>query len=116
MIEENDEVIERVARSLRPLPPANSAAVANVIAAVRASKERAPSRLTIVMEWMRTPTFSYASGGMLLAAGLAVGFITNRALSSLDQPATFEAAHAAATPVIAASTAPEAVREIPQPM
>ncbi len=116
MIEDNDYVIERVARALKPLPPVNAKAVANILAAARAQKARAPSRVSLVLEWMRQPTLSFASGGMLLAAGLALGFITNRALTTLDEPATFEASRSASVPVISASTAPEAVREVPMPM
>ena len=116
MIEDNDETIERVARALKPLPPVNAKAVANILAATRAQKNRAPSRVTLVLEWMREPTFSFASGGMLLAAGLALGFITNRAISSVDEPATFEAARSTTAPVMSASTVAEVVRQIPMPM
>ena len=116
MIEDNDEVIERVARALKPLPPVNAKAVANILAATRSRENRAPSRVTLVLEWMRQPTLSFASGGMLLAAGLALGFITNRAITSLDEPATFEVARTGSAPVMAASTAAEVVRAVPTPM
>ena len=113
MIDEHDELIQRVARSLRPLPPMNARAAARILAVVRSRRARAPRRLALVLEWMRQPAFSVASAGMLAAASLAVGFMTHRALSTLDEPAPFDAASpAASAPLIPVVR----TREVPVPI
>ena len=57
---ERDETIERVAQTLAVLPPRDAQAVSRVMTAVHAHKAQRPSRLTLVMEWMRQPSFSVA--------------------------------------------------------
>jgi hypothetical protein len=121
MIDERDELIERVARALKPLPPSNAQAAARIVAAVRARRVQVPSRLTLVLEWMRQPTFSVASTGLLAAAALAIGFVTNRALSSLNDPAPLAASSSASSapvktvPAIAAANGND-VRAVPVPI
>ena len=112
----NDELIERVARALRPMPPTNARAVAQIVAATRSRAVRAPGRLTLVLEWMREPTFSVASMGLLAAAALAIGFVTDRALSSLNEAAPLESSRAVTSPVAEAANAPFAFREVPVPI
>ena len=116
MIDERDELIERAARALKPLPPMNARAAAQVMSAVRARRARAPRRWTLVLEWMREPTFSVASMGLLAAAALAVGFVTDHALSALNEAAPFEASHAVNAQLITAANTREAVREVPVPV
>src|SRR5271167_4719371 len=101
MIDERDELIERVARSLKPMPPMNARAAAQVLAVVRARRSRAPSRWTAVLEWMRQPAFSMASAGLLAAAALAIGFVTRGALSALNDTPALEASRAVSAPLVA---------------
>jgi Glycogen recognition site of AMP-activated protein kinase len=117
MVDElNDELIERVARALKPLPPVNTRAVAQIVSAARARRAQAPGPLARVVEWMRQPTFSVASAGLLAAAALAIGFVTRGALSALNDPAAVETATTASAPLIAAANTPDVVREVPQPV
>jgi hypothetical protein len=121
MIDERDELIERVARALKPLPPSNAQAAARIVTAVRARRAQVPSRLTLALEWMRQPTFSVASTGFLAAAALAIGFVANRALSSLNDAAPLSAsspassAPAQSVPAISAANGNE-IRAIPVPI
>jgi hypothetical protein len=113
MIDERDELIERVAGALRPLPPMNAGAAAQILAVVRSRRARAPGRLTLALEWMRQPTFSVASAGVLAAASLVIGFVTHRALATLDEPVRFEAS----SPAASASLIPVSLtREVPVPL
>jgi hypothetical protein len=116
---ERDELIERVARSLKPLPPMDTHARAQILAAVRARRAHAPRPWTLVLEWMRQPAFSIASAALLAAAALAIGFVTRGALSALDSPDTPLASAAAANAnvtAIPASNIPAAVRAVPVPI
>jgi AMP-activated protein kinase-like protein len=85
MIDERDQLIERAARALSPLPPANAQATARIVAAVRARRGLVLSPWTRAIEWMREPTLSLASASFLAAAALAVGFVTRGALNALDE-------------------------------
>jgi hypothetical protein len=117
MIDEQDELIERIAVALKPLPRGNARATAQILATVRARKAQAPSRLTLVVEWLRQPTFSVASAGLLAAAALAIGFVTRGALSALDEPAPLTAsAPSSAIPTISAANTPNVVRAVPVPI
>jgi hypothetical protein len=118
MIDERDELIERVARALKPLPQGNMHARAQILAAVRTRRAQAPRRLTHVLEWMRQPTFSVASAGLLAAAALAIGFVTRGALSTLDEqvPRSEAASPSASVPAITAANAPHEVRAVPVPI
>ncbi|HEV8409778.1 MAG TPA: glycogen-binding domain-containing protein [Gemmatimonadaceae bacterium] len=116
MNDERDELIERVARSLSSLPPKNPLATARILATVRARRAQAPSRVSIVLEWMRQPNFSFASAGMLAAAALAIGFVTRGAVSARDEAAPLAAASASpSAPVIPAANT-DAVRSVPVPI
>ena len=88
MIDETDELIQRAARALGALPASSAHATARIVAAVRARRLRAPSRITLVLEWMREPTLSVASAGFLAAATLVVGFVTRGAFTALDGSAS----------------------------
>jgi hypothetical protein len=116
---ERDELIERVVRSLKPLPAADAQARAQILAAVRARRARAPRPWAVVLDWMRQPTFSIASAGLLAAAALAIGFVTRGALGALDVPsaplASSVAANANVT-AIPAANAPAVVRAVPVPI
>jgi hypothetical protein len=117
MIDERDELIERVAGALKPLPQQNARATAQILAAVRARRAQAPSRLTLVLEWMRQPTVSVASAGLLAAAALAIGFVTRGALSTPDERVLLTAASpSASVPAIIAANAPNEVRAVPVPI
>jgi len=117
MIDERDELIERVAGALKPLPQQNARAMAQILATVRARHAQAPSRLTLVLEWMRQPTVSVASAGLLAAAALAIGFVTRGALSTPDERVLLTAASpSASVPAITAANAPNEVRAMPVPI
>ena len=108
MNDERDELIERVAGALKPLPLKNSDATARILAVVRARRAKAPSRLTLVFEWMRQPTFSVASAGMLAAAALAIGFVTRASLDALNEAAPIGQPAVASTTVASVSAVPAA--------
>jgi hypothetical protein len=105
MNDERDELIERVAGALKPLPLKNSDATARILAVVRARRAHAPSRLTLVFEWMRQPAFSVASAGMLAAAARAIGFAPPAPRDALNESAPTGAptGQAAVSPAPAAS-------------
>lgn len=115
MIDERDELIERVAQALSPLPPKNAHARAQILAAVHGRRARAPQPWTRVFEWMRQPTFSVASAGMLAAAALAIGFVARGALQMPDQSSPLEAARPVASnvPTIPAANTPGVIRAVP---
>ncbi len=116
MNDERDELIERVTRPLKALPPKNPMATARILATVRARRAQAPNRLTLVMEWMRQPNFSFASAGMLAAAALAIGFVTRGAVSPRDEATPIASASAAtAAPIIPAANT-DAVRAVAVPI
>ena len=118
MIDERDELIERVVGALKPLPQRNARAMAQILAAVRARRAHSPRRWTLVLEWMRQPTVSAASAGLLAAAALAIGFVARGALSTLDEqvPRSEAASPSASVPVITAANAPHEVRAVPVPI
>jgi len=74
--EERDELIERAARSLAVLPPANHAVVMGIVQAARAHRRARPSLVTQFTGWMRAPSLSVASATMLAAATLVIGFVS----------------------------------------
>jgi hypothetical protein len=115
MIDERDELIERVAQALSPLPPRNAHAKAQILAAVRARQARAPRPWALVFEWMRQPTFSVASAGLLAAAALAIGFVARGSIQMPDQSAQLEAVRPVASnvPTIPAANMPGAIRAVP---
>ena len=120
-LNEGDELIERASRALRTLPARNPLATARIVAAVRARRAQAPSRFTLLVEWMREPTLSAASAGFLAAAALVIGFVTRGALTAITEPVSGVAAapqsppQASVVPVVAASDRNE-VRAVPVPM
>ena len=71
-------------RQAQPVPLGQTIGQLNA-ALERARRAQAPRRLTLVLEWMRQPTFSVASAGLLAAAALAIGFVARGALSTLDE-------------------------------
>ncbi|HEX7547333.1 MAG TPA: glycogen-binding domain-containing protein [Gemmatimonadaceae bacterium] len=116
MIDDRDELMERVARSLRPLPPGDPRAAARILAAVRDRRAPAPRRWMLVLEWMSQPAMSVASAGLLAAAALAIGFVTRGALSGLDGPTAAPALPVVSAPLVAAANEPRAVRPVPVPI
>lgn len=117
MIDDRDELMERVARSLRPLPLGDPRAAARILAAVRDRRAPAPRRWMLVLEWMSQPAMSVASAGLLAAAALAIGFVTRGALSTPDERVMPTAASpSASVPAITAANAPNEVRAVPVPI
>ena len=68
-----DELIERVAVALTPLPSMSAGASLRIMAAVRS--RRRPSRFELVLGGLRERSVSLSSAGMLMAAALVLGFI-----------------------------------------
>ena len=104
--EPRDELIERVAAALAPLPSMDDRATARIMAAVRS--RRRPSRLKLVLAGMRDRSVSLASAGMLMAAALVLGFISRGAQTALrsdsDELATTTSGmHPVAVPAVAAA-------------
>jgi hypothetical protein len=121
MVDERDELIERVARALKRLPPVNMRAPARIVSAARARRTGGPRRWTLLLEWMRAPAFSVASTALLAAAALAIGFITRGTLSALlDEPAQLTTAAATSsqvkTPGMTAANTHATVNEVPVPI
>jgi Glycogen recognition site of AMP-activated protein kinase len=116
MIDDRDELMERVARSLRPLPPGDPRAAARILAAVRDRRAPAPRRWMLVLEWMSQPAISVASAGLLAAAALAIGFVTRGALSGLDGASAPQGLPVVSVPLVAAANEPRAVRPVPVPI
>ncbi len=117
MIDDKDELIERVARALKPLPPMNARAAAQIVAVVRARRARSPRPWTRAIEWLRQPTFSAASAGMLAAAALAIGFVSRGVIApSSQEPTTVDSPRALTAPMIPASNETNAVKAIPVPI
>jgi hypothetical protein len=116
MIDDKDELIERVARALKPLPPMNARAAAQILAVVRRRTERAPRPWARALAWLRQPTFSAASAGMLAAAALAIGFVSRGALAPSNPDSPLDTPRALTAPLIPASNAPNAVTAIPVPI
>jgi hypothetical protein len=80
-----DPLVERAAQSMRALPPANPLATMRIMAAVRARRAASPSRMEQLFGWLREPSLSFATAGVLAAAALVVGFVSRGALTTLDQ-------------------------------
>jgi hypothetical protein len=117
MIDDKDELIERVARALKPLPPMNARAAAQIVAVVRARRAHSPRPWTRAIEWLRQPTFSAASAGMLAAAALAIGFVSRGAITpSSPEPTTLDTPRAVTAPLVPAANEPNAVRAVPVPI
>lgn len=117
MIDDKDELIERVARALKPLPPMNARAAAQIVAVVRARRARSPRPWTRAIEWLRQPTFSVASAGMLAAAALAIGFVSRGAITpSSPEPMTVDTPRALTAPLIPAANETNSVKAIPVPI
>lgn len=113
---EKDELIERVAQALKPLPPMNARAAAQILAVVRARRAHSPMPWTRAIEWLRQPTFSAASAGMLAAAALAIGFVARGAIAPSSPESPLDAPRTLTAPLIPAANTPNAVRAIPVPI
>ncbi len=121
---ERDELIERAAQALSTVPPRDAQAVSRVMAAVRAHKAQRPSRLALVIEWVRQPSLSVASAGALAAAALVLGFFSRGAFGKVgsDESArsTLEGQPTGEFPVAAGTIVPASnsneVRAVPVPL
>ena len=80
-----DALIERAAQSMRALPPANPVATMRIMAAVRARRAARPSWYGQLFGWLREPSLSMATAGLLAAAALVVGFVTRGALTTMSR-------------------------------
>ena len=80
-----DPLIERAAQSMRALPAANPLATMRIMAAVRERRAVRPSRMAQLFGWLREPSLSFATAGVLAAAALVVGFVSRGALTTMGQ-------------------------------
>lgn len=91
IVDERDELIERVARSLAVFPPARPAAVLEIMSAVHSRRAARPSLPARVAAYMRAPSLSVATATMLAAATLVIGFVSrgsfNRATVAVERAA-----------------------------
>jgi hypothetical protein len=95
----------------------NARAAAQILAVVRGRAERAPRPWARALAWLRQPTFSIASAGMLAAAALAIGFVSRGAITpSSQEPSTLDTPRTLTAPLIPASNATNAVKAIPVPI
>lgn len=76
IVDERDELIERVAQSLAVFPPARPAAVLEIMSAVHSRRVARPPLPARFVGWMRAPSLSVASATMLAAATLVIGFVS----------------------------------------
>ncbi|MGH7655464.1 MAG: glycogen-binding domain-containing protein [Gemmatimonadaceae bacterium] len=113
---EPDELIERVVRALKPLPPLNASATAQILAVVRTRAAHAPRPWTRAMEWLRQPTLSAATAGMLAAAALVAGFVTRGAIAPVGASAPADTPSTLTAPLVPAANAPVVVTAIPVPI
>ena len=115
IVDERDELIERVARTLAVLPPARPAAVLEIMSAVhsrRVARRSLPARFA---GWMRAPSLSVASAAMLAAATLAIGFVSGGSFNHTT--AGFERATAGGvTSLLPVADAMGAERAVPVPL
>jgi hypothetical protein len=113
-----DELIERVASVLTPLPSMEVRASLRIMAAVRS--RRRPSRFALALSGMRDHSVSLTSAGMLMAAALVLGFISRGALTALRTDAdelatTTSGMQPVAVPAIAAGGQRE-MQAVPVPL
>jgi hypothetical protein len=113
---EQDELIERVARALKPLPPFDARATARILAVVRTRAAHAPRPWARAMEWLRQPTLSAASAGLLAAAALAIGFVTRGAIAPAGPEALADSPSTLTAPLVPTANATGAVVSIPVPV
>lgn len=113
---EKDELIERVARALKPLPPLDARATARILATVRTRAAHAPRPWVRAMEWMRQPTFSAATAGMLAAAALAIGFVTRGAIAPAASVVASDTPRGIVAPIVPTANVPAVVTPIPVPI
>jgi hypothetical protein len=116
MIDERDELIERVARSLRPLPAGDPRAAARILAAVRDRRAHEPRRWMLALEWLSRPAISFSSAGLLAAAALAIGFVSRGALSRLDDTSARAGQSVVRAPLVAAANERRAARPVSVPI
>ena len=85
MIEERDELIERVAKSLSALPPVRSGALARIVMAARAHQARPLPlwrRTANGVTWMANTSVSARAAAVLIAASLVIGFVVRGTLGT----------------------------------
>jgi hypothetical protein len=108
MIEERDELIERVVHSLSPLPQVRSGAIARVLMAVRANQARPVPRWRRAVRWVEETSVPARVAGLLVAASLVVGFVA-RGTFTVEGPVLPEGTQLAMQPAANASAESRAV-------
>ena len=77
-----DEAILRVVAALKPLPSADSRAVARVLSAVHGRAPEPTPRWRQFVDWMRVPSLSMAGATGLVAVALLAGYVAKGGLRS----------------------------------
>lgn len=88
MIEERDELIERVARTLSAMPPTRAGAVARVLMAVRANQARPLPVWTRAARRFEDTSVSARAVAFLMAASLVIGFFARGTIAEDLLPQT----------------------------
>ena len=115
-----DELIDRVAAALAPLPAGDHArATARIVEAVRS--RRRPARFQLVFAGLRDRSVSLASAGMLMAAALVLGFISRGAMTALrtdgdELATTTTGTHPVAVRAIAVAAGQKELQSVPVPL
>lgn len=77
-----DEAILRIVAALKPLPSADSRAVARVLSAVHGRAPEPTPRWREFLDWMRVPSLSMAGATGLVAVALLAGYVAKGGLWS----------------------------------
>jgi hypothetical protein len=78
----HDELIDRAARALAALPPANALATARIVSAVRARRAHRNPVWRRAAGWLTETYVSARAAGLLAAASLVLGFVVRGAMSA----------------------------------
>jgi hypothetical protein len=109
MVEERDELIERVVRSLSATPPVRAGAVARVLMAVRARQARPLTLWRRATLWFDETSVSAKAVVSLVAASLVVGFVARGTLNQEETPAPLAVSAGALQPVANSTSESRAV-------
>ena len=112
MIDERDELIERVARTLSAMPTTKTGAVARVLMAVRANHAKPLPFWKRVARRFEDQSVSAAAAALLMAASLVIGFFARGPVSDVLVPLGSESG-AAGTALQSVSNVSAESRSVP---
>lgn len=91
MTDEQDEVIDRVARALSAQPAVKAGAIARVLMAVRARQARPVPVWRRALNWFEETSVSARAAGALAAASLVIGFVARGSVGDAGVIGGFDA-------------------------